>query len=105
MKNAKQTLKENIDFLTDEQADFLNSFLEMTSNKMSCNKSNVAKLAGIRNGSFDTALPLDYVRAIQDINPNFNTMFHVYDYSENTYGELANVAEKLILKAVELFND
>lgn len=105
MKNVKQELKENIDFLTTEQANFLNDFLEMVSNKMTCNKSNLAKLSGIRNSGFDTALPLDYVRTLQEIQPNFNTMFHVYDYSNNTYGELANVAEKLILKAVEIFND
>lgn len=103
----KQTTKDElidlINYMDSKQQEFLRDLLKTLSTDM-IGKNEIAKLAGIE-GTFDTALPADYIRSIQEIHPNFNTFAHVYDYSKATYGEMNNVMEKLVLKMHDVFSE
>jgi hypothetical protein len=51
------------------------------------------------DGKCDSALPIDYVRAIHELLPSFNPVFYCYDYSgKNSYGEMLNLAEAITTK-------
>ena len=61
-------------------------------------KGDIMKMAFENTNGIDSAIPIDYVRNIQEIHPNFKTMFHAYSYQEARYGEMVNVAEQFIIK-------
>jgi len=99
-KMYDQTL--TITNLTLKQKETLEKFIDILS-KQYLSKGDLMQLLPKRN--VDTALPIDYVRRIQEIHPNFNPDFHVYDYTKEKFGELLNVAEKIILNLNRVLND
>lgn len=85
--------------LSDEHLNEIYKIANLFSSTMLC-KSDILRYCDIdKNGKIDTALPLNYVRSIQDILPAFSTMFNVYDYRNNTFGEITNIAELFIKTA------
>ena len=60
-------------------------------------KGDIMKLSltATENNKCDSALPFDYVKRIQEVLPNFSTMSYVYDYSNNTFGEMRNIFESM----------
>ena len=91
---TEKRLTDLIGYLDEEQMnlliDLINTFVTPC-----LSKSDIQRLAKME-GSIDSALPNDYVSRIKEIHPNFNTFYHVYDYRNETYGEMTNVAEELV---------
>jgi len=98
----RNKLKELVDLLDEDQSDFIYKLITLMSNKFEATKSNLSELSGLETNKIDTAIPLNYVRLVQELHPNFDTFFHVYDYSENIYGEFKNVAEALVRKLIKI---
>jgi hypothetical protein len=104
VRNQNQWLIARIDSMTDEQLEFMSKFIEMLSSPM-FGKGEMMELIGVRgSGQVDSAIPLDYQRRIEELHPNFKSMFHCYDYRTASMGEMMNVAEAVMLKASEIFN-
>jgi len=103
MNTKKEELASLLEYMTEEQCETINDLIKVLSNGMP-SKGDFMKLAFSTkdNGKIDSALPIDYVRSIQEIHPNFKPMHHAYSYV-NSYGEMVNVSEKLIEKLVETF--
>jgi hypothetical protein len=97
-----EKLKNDIKYLNEEQAEFIGKMINTFAKGM-VSKRDILELAHEDNSSIDTAIPLNYGRSIKEIHPNFNTMFHVYSYQENTFGEMENIAESVLLKLSKLF--
>jgi|14_taG_2_1085336.scaffolds.fasta_scaffold15216_4 hypothetical protein len=104
MKTKAEILQRYIEYMTEEQAETLLDVVRMFGNKF-ITKGDMMKfaLSEEENNKTDSAIPVDYVRAIQEIHPNFSTMHHAYSYA-NGHGEMINVSEKLIEKLIEKFN-
>lgn len=100
MKTNKEKLVSYIDLLDEDKCELVRKMLRTFSNSY-FTKEDLMKLVGEDTNGVDNALPHDYVQRIQEIHPNFKSMFHSYDYRTNTYGEMLNVAENFILKLSE----
>jgi hypothetical protein len=100
MKSYKEHLLQTVEYLDEDQLKFIDQLITTLSNNM-IGKSELSKLAFSEdeNSKIDTAIPLDYQRRIEEIHPNFESMFHVYSYYDSLFGKMTNVAEKLILNA------
>ena len=100
----KEKLFKTVECLTEEQAKVLNEFLDMISSQF-LSKGDIANFVIDKkdSGKWDSATPINYVRAIQDVLPGFNPMFYVYDYRTQTYGEMLNIAEATIKKMNQTF--
>ncbi len=98
----KKVLIDTLEYLNEEQSGLLLEIINTFSNRI-LSKRDLMKISDSDQSGVDSALPMNYTNAIQDIHPNFKTMFHVYDYTTNTYGELKNVAEAFVLKLNEVF--
>lgn len=96
--NYKTELKELVDFMDENQAKLL---LRIATKPLW--KTDLLKAIDQETRNIDTALPIDYVRKLQDQNPNFNPQMHVMSYQDNSYGELKNVAEELLLEINKRF--
>jgi hypothetical protein len=102
----KEKLTELIQYMSEEQCEFVNHLIDTVSNEFMSKGDIVELIYPQKNrGKVDTALPLDYVRRIAEIHPNFRGQFYVYDYNGNTYGEMRNIAEELVLKMQEKFKN
>ena len=99
---SKENLINTLEYLNEEQSELLLEIINTFSSPI-LSKSDLMKISDSDKGSVDSALPMNYTNAIQEIHPNFKTMFHVYDYNTETYGELKNVAEAFVLKLNEVF--
>lgn len=85
-----------------DQVDFVYTFLcKMSSHSLS--KGSLMDLAyeGKHSGKIDTALPLTWVRRVQEVYPELKTQFHAFSYVNRSHGEVINVAEDLIIKINE----
>ena len=105
MNTKKEELASLLEYMTEEQCEAINDLIKVLSNGMP-SKGDFMKLAFSKedNGKIDSAVPIDYVRSIQEIHPNFKTMHHAYSYV-NGYGEMVNVSEKLVEMLVEKFEN
>ena len=101
MNNLEQT----IEYLSDEQKKFILELINTFSNGGYVTKGDICKLVFDEktNGKIDTAIPMDYVNRLKELNKNFATQHHVFSYIDS-YGELINVSEKLVEKLTEIFN-
>ena len=105
MKTKKEELTSLLEYMTEEQCESINDLIRVLSNGMP-SKGDFMKLAFSKedNGKIDSAVPIDYVRSIQEIHPNFKTMHHAYSYV-NGYGEMVNVSERLIEELIKKFDN
>ncbi len=91
---TEKKLTDLVGYLTEEQMKLLIDLIHTFATPF-VSKRDIQKVAKME-GSIDSALPNDYVSRIKEIHPNFNTFYHVYDYRNETYGEMTNVAEELV---------
>lgn len=96
--NYKEELKELIDFMSEDQAKLL---LRIATKPLW--KTDLLKAIDQETRNIDTALPIDYVRKLKDQNPNFDPQMYVMSYQDNSFGELVNVAEQLLLEINKRF--
>ena len=96
--NRKEILSV-FELMSDEHLNEIYKIAEFFSSSMLC-KSDILRYCDLDiNDKIDNSLPIIYVRSIQDILPGFNTMFNVYDYRSNKFGEITNIAELFIKTA------
>ena len=95
--------KKYIDFMNENQVDLVNDIIGV----MGRGKLNKHSIVEFYNSSvddvdkitnYDTSFPIDYLRHIEDIYPNAKEGNYIYDYTNNTMGELVNIND-LFLKA------
>lgn len=94
MTSNKEQLKETVNFLTEDQARFIDNLIRAFSNRY-ISKTDLMNLTSKKENNYDTSLPLDYVRSIQDLIPEFNPFYNVFDYSDK-YGKMLNISDQLI---------
>ena len=99
----RKTILKIFDLLSDEHLNEIYKIAELFSSSMLC-KSDILRYCEIdKNCQIDNSMPIDYIRSIQNILPGFNTMFNVYDYRDNKFGEITNIAELFIKTAHKKF--
>jgi len=104
MTNYKEQMQNNIQYMTEEQIKLICEIINIFA-KGYVTKWEILKLSTEDTTGIDSAIPLDYVRRIEEILPQFKTMYHVYDYQVNNYGEMSNVCERLIEKLQSTFKE
>lgn len=98
-QNTKKRINMFLDCYNQEALDFLELLLE-TYSAGSIGKGDVMKLVfseGERR-KVDSALPIEDVKIIKESFSSFNTFNYVYDYNNNSFGEMVNITEKLHLQ-------
>tara|TARA_S200002703_G_scaffold3631_3_gene5180 strand:+ start:963 stop:1268 length:306 start_codon:yes stop_codon:yes gene_type:complete len=81
-------------WLNDSQKEAVIKLLNVLTSKYT-SKGDLMELCNFPSGKVDSALPIDYVRRIQEINPEFKTHTHAMSYEGESYGHLVNVYERL----------
>jgi len=100
----KETIINIFSDMSTEELNKVYSLINLFSNTF-LSKRDIMKFLEIdKSGKVDSAIPLNYVREIEKILPGFNTMFNVYDYRQETFGEMRNIAELFILEMHKEFN-
>ena len=89
-------LELHIKHMTDEQQEVLVKFLDtVRSDVMS--KGDLMQLLDNRE-KIDSAMPIDYVRKVQELVPSFETWAHGYSYINNSFGQVINIPQELLLQ-------
>jgi hypothetical protein len=106
MKNTRKEIDKFLDVYSEEQ---LKTILEIMRTFVNggWNKSDIMDIVYTKeeNNKIDSALPCDYVKAIQEVYPQFNWIFNVYNYNEpNSMGAMDNIAEKFIKHLANTLN-
>lgn len=97
----RETYPETLDYLDSHQKSFLKDLINEFSGEYYC-KGTLMKLSECTSNC-DSALPINAIKAIQEVMPDFKSQFHFMDYRTNTFGSVNNVAEQLIEKMHEIF--
>ena len=96
-----------LDVYSDEQLDILELVMETYSAPF-MGKGDLMKLVLTEEEykKCDSALPMDYVKSIKEVLPNFNSNINTFDYSKNSFGEIRNLTEDLHekLKGLNSYN-
>ena len=93
MKTNKEKLMENIEYLSEDQAGLINNMLNLSRFNSS---REIIKAFSIEIGTFDSAYPQPYADRIREIWPGFNAGNYIFDYSENSWGELKNINDMIV---------
>jgi len=90
MTTNKQLIINLIESSTDKEIDKL---YELISLCRSASKSRIINFIDNKDilQNYDTAYPVDYIRNIEAIYPDITNGTFVYDYINNTFGELINI--------------
>ena len=102
----KKRLIELIDYLSEEQAGIFYDTINLFSNRY-VGKGDLLKLCTTskERNRIDTAIPLERVRQIEEVYPNFKTFFHVYNYNNESEDRMTNVCEMLVLHLIKTLNN
>lgn len=98
---TKQDLIERLEYLTEDQLDFVRQLIEIFSGFRT--RKDLRDLAGLTQ--IDTAMPQQEVDHMQDNYPWWKMQNYVYDYTEKDFGEMKNIYEALIEKAFKVFEN
>lgn len=95
-----ERLRENIEYLTEEQAKMLNDILELRSTS---SKKDLLKVGGYDTSkTYDTAYPIGVANHIKQVYPRFYDGCYIYDYSQERHGELANVNDMIVNRLLKV---
>ena len=94
-------LQTYLHYLNSEQKEYLLLIIK-TFTKGMVGTRDLIKLSDIDGDKVDTALPIDYVRRIEEILPDFKTYYNCINY-ESGWGKMDNIAEAIILKLHKTF--
>ncbi len=103
MSKIKDRFISYAEYLSEEQMTFILELINTSCKTMVC-KRNLMELAYTddERRRIDSAMPIDYVRTIEEILPSFKTYNHVYNYNDDVRG-IENVNERIISKLINLF--
>lgn len=98
-ENTKKRINLFLDCYNEEALNFLELLLE-TYSAGSIGKGDIMKLvfSEEERRKIDSALPAEDVKIIKENFSSFNTFNYVYDYNNNSFGEMINITEKLHLE-------
>lgn len=106
MNDTREKLRQYLsdeNLISDTQVELIYSLLSM--NGMP-SKTDILKIAGYDvSKTYDTAYPSPYAERIREIYPDFNNGCHIYDYSENHFGQMVNINNlfaKHVLKTLSI---
>jgi hypothetical protein len=77
------------DLISDEKVDLIYALLSMHTPS----KNDLLRISGFDlNKSFDTATPIDYIRKIEEIYPDYSNGWYINDYSDDRiWGKITNI--------------
>ena len=103
MSKIKDRFISCAEYLSEEQMTFILELINTSCKTIVC-KRNLMKLAYTddERRRIDSAMPIDYVKTIEEILPSFKTYNHVYNYNDDVRG-IENVNERIISKLINLF--
>ena len=105
MNDQKQRLMETLEYMNEDQCMVINKLINVVSSDY-ISKGDLMKLAYKDNTTgIDSALPIDYVRAIEKVQPTFRTYWHCYNYQRKTWAQLDNIAEEVLNTIHETFKN
>ena len=106
MTDTREKLRQYLadeDLISDEKVELIYSLLSMSGMP---SKTDILKLAGYDvSKTYDTAYPSPYAERIRELYPDFNNGCHIYDYSENHFGQMVNINNlfaKHVLKTLSI---
>ena len=97
----KETIIEYLDYLSDEKINLIYDLLNLPDY---ANKDDLIKFSGVDVGTYDTAVPIDYIRRIEEIYPNLLKGNFIYDYSTAKFGELININNWVVNRILDAVN-
>lgn len=100
--NTRKSIEMFLDVYSQEQLEYLELLME-TCSMTYPSKIDLLDLAMDKEfkKKVDSALPNDYVKAIQEVLPSFSTVNHVYNYNEpTTHGAMLNISEAIVKQMV-----
>jgi hypothetical protein len=106
MTDTREKLQQYLsdeDLISDKQVELIYSLLTLSGMP---SKTDILKIAGYDvSKTYDTAYPGPYAQSIREIYPDFNNGCHIYDYSENRFGQMVNINNlfaKHVLKTLSI---
>jgi len=106
MTDTREKLRQYLadeDLISDTKVELIYSLLSMSGMP---SKTDILKLAGYDvSKTYDTAYPSPYAERIRELYPDFNNGCHIYDYSENHFGQMVNINNlfaKHVLKTLSI---
>lgn len=107
METSKDKLLQTVqEHLNETECAFLYELINLIKSQGFLSKKDLASFAYTKKETdkMDSALPCEYVKRIQEILPNFNTFYHMFDYNtQRAFGEMNHVGEKFIEKLIQTF--
>jgi len=100
----EEALKDYINYLSNEQIEWL---LELLKKAGSMNKRHLLELSDYtreQGKRYDTATPIQYIESVRAIYPQLDKGQYIFDYTNNTWGELVNVNDLFVEKMLKVFN-
>jgi len=98
-KNIKNII-ENLNYCTDKEISFIEDIMTLPEY---ANKHNLINLGNVSTDfTYDTATPINYVRQIEDIYPDFKNGNYIFDYSKNNFGEMTNINNWIVNRILKL---
>ncbi len=94
LDKSQRKLISLIEYMDKDQLDFVTKLLTTFSNTFG--KGDLMELLELKSGNVDSALPHEYVKKIQDILPEFDTSYNVFDYRDFSHGRMLHLGEALI---------
>jgi hypothetical protein len=104
IENTRKRIDQFLEVYSQEQLDYLELLMETAAMPYSSKANFMALcLTEEERRKVDTAVPHDYVKAIQEILPSFETQNYVFNYNDPTpYGAMLNIHEALSKKMMNV---
>lgn len=95
-----EKLKENIEYLSEDQAKMLNDILTLRSYS---SKRALLEVGGYDTSkTYDTAYPIGVADHIKQVYPRFYDGCYIYDYSQERHGELVNINDMIVKRLLKV---
>ena len=88
-RQERDILMDYVNDMSDEQVRKVYSVLNLS--RYASKRDIIDVLCKDELDNYDTAYPIEYYRQIEDIYPDIKNGMHVFDYTNNKFGELVNV--------------
>jgi len=101
IEEKQKYIKDYLDYLNEDQISFLFDYMKLTGHWI--NKNDLRNLAGISDEKYakiDTAYPIGYVDKVKEIFGRSDIQNLVYDYNENSFGQLVNLNDIVVKRII-----
>lgn len=106
-EKSLKNINHYLDLYSQEQLDLIESIITTYAHGM-IDKGKIMDIVytSEERNKIDSALPHDYVMAVRELLPSFDTFNYVYNYNEpNRHGAIDNIFEALHTKLHTVLND